>query len=166
MDAIAAAVALAAIRAKGLTEEADILEAAIDEALCDEPIVRIAGGVTADQIADKVVEKLLNRRQVVGAKLVQKQIPDGVPAVPWEVGKFGVTSEEGRLVIDEDDMELTPVFAEGSASPADTMRAIVAAMNAYYSPQTPAEAASANSETGIPDTAGYPVPDYDAVDPS
>jgi len=153
MEAIAAAVALAAIRDKGLAKEADILEAAIDEALCDEPIVRIAGGMTADQIAEKVVQRLKSE--------VQEPLPPGVPPVPWRAAPGGDSSysADDRLTLDDSDLLSTPVFQEGGASPSATIRAIVEAMNAYYSPQTPAEAAAANSETGIPDTAGYPLAD-------
>lgn len=151
--------ALAAIRDNGLTAEADILEAAIDEALCDEPIVRIAGGMTADQIAEKVVAKLIEHTQVVGAKLVQKPLPDGVPPVPW------VYHEKPESVTSADDYCLFESLDVGCGDFGNyhddvaTLKAIVAAVNAYYAPQTPAEAAASNSETGIPDTAGYPLPE-------
>lgn len=144
--------ALAAIREKGLTEEADILEAAIDEALCDQPIVRIAGGMTADQIAEKVVAKLLEHTQVVGAKLVQKPIPDGLPPLPWSFSSYAVRDAYERAILWDMDIE-------ADVNKPLTCEAIIAAMNAYYSPQTPAESAAANSETGIPDTAGYPLTD-------
>lgn len=142
--------ALAAIREKGLTEEADILEAAIDEALCDEPIVRIAGGMTADQIAEKVVQRLLEHTQVVGAKLVQKPIPDGLPPLPWSFSSYAVRDAYERSILWDMDIE-------ADVNKPLTCEAIIAAVNAFYCPpQTPAEAATANSETGIPDTAGYP----------
>lgn len=163
MDVVAA---LAAIREKGLTAEADILEAAIDEALCDEPIVRISGGITADQIAEKVIARLLEHTQVVGAKLVQKPLPDGVPPVPWAYHEKpeSVTSADDFCLFESLDVGCGD-FGKHYGDIA-TLKAVVAAMNGYYSPQTPAESAAANSETQIPDTAGYPVPDYDAVDPS
>lgn len=150
MDVVAA---LAAIRAKGLTAEAAILEAAIDEALCDEPIVRIAGGMTADQIAEKVVAKLLEHTQVVGAKLVQKPLPKGVSPLPWSYSEYsGDIHDRDRSVVV--DMTLANL---GSEAEIDLHgRAIVEAVNGYYSPQTPADAAAANAETQIPDTAGYP----------
>ena len=151
MDVVAA---LADIRAKGLTAEADILEAAIDEALCDEPIVRMSG-LTADQIAEKVVAKLIEHTQVVGAKLVQKPLPDGVPPLPWDMDQGDIMSDDGWVVVTERDL---PFHGDG-LDRQSTLQAIVAAMNAYYSPQTPSEAAAANSETGIPDTAGYPLPE-------
>lgn len=152
MEAIAAAIALGKIREKGLTAEADILEAAIDEALCDQPIVRIAGGMTADQIAEKVVAKLLEHTQVVGAKLVQKPLPNGVPPVPWRMDDGDIVSDDDWVVVTGRDL---PFYGDG-LDEQSTLQAIVAAMNGYYSPQTPAESAAANSETGIPDTAGYP----------
>lgn len=140
--------ALAAIRAKGLTAEADILEAAIDEALCDEPIVRISGGMTADQIAEKVVQRLKSE--------VRQPLPNGVSPLPWTYKEYSGD------IVDRDRSPIIDMTSANLGSEADVDlhgRAIVAAMNAYYSPQTPAEAASANSETGIPDTAGYPLPE-------
>lgn len=152
--------ALAAIRAKGLTEEADILEAAIDEALCDEPIVRISGGMTADQIAEKVVAKLIEYTQVVGAKLVQKPLPIDVPPVPWTYSARTerVGSADSFVLFESLDVGCGD-FSKHYGDIA-TLKAIVEAVNAYYcAPQTPAESSAANSETGIPDTAGYPLTD-------
>lgn len=144
--------ALAAIRAKGLTEEADILEAAIDEALCDEPIVRIAGGMTADQIAEKVVQRLKSE--------VQERFQRGIPALPWEVDtQGGAWSSNGLILLTEGDIGVAASCEAAGVDRYATIRAIVQAMNGYYSPQTPSEAAAANSETGIPDTAGYPLPE-------
>lgn len=140
--------ALASIRANGLTEEADILEAAIDEALCDEPIVRISGGMTADQIAEKVVQRLKSE--------VQEPLPKGVSPLPWTYSEYSgdIHDRDRSVVIDMTSANL------GSEAEVDLHgRAIVAAMNGYYSPQTPAEAEAANSETQIPDTAGYPLTD-------
>lgn len=144
--------ALAAIREKGLTEEADILEAAIDEALCDQPIVRIAGGMTADQIAEKVVQLLKSE--------VQERLPRGIPALPWEVDTQGdAWSADGLILLTEGYIGVAATCNAAGVDRYATIRAIVQAMNGYYSPQTPAEAAAANSETGIPDTAGYPLTD-------
>ena len=153
MDVVAA---LASIRANGLTEEADIIEAAIDEALCDEPIVRMSGGLTVDQIAEKVVARLIEHTQVVGAKLVQKPLPHGVPAVPWTYGDSTerVGSADGFVLFESLDVGCGD-FGNYYDDVA-TLKAIVAAVNAYYASQTPAEAAAGNSETQIPDTAGYP----------
>lgn len=149
MEAIAAAVALGKIREKGLTAEADILEAAIDEALCDQPIVRIAGGMTADQIAEKVVQRLKSE--------VQERLPRGIPALPWRVDVQGdAWSADGLILLTEGDIGVAARCDAAGVDRYATIRAIVQAMNGYYSPQTPAEAAEANSETGIPDTAGYP----------
>lgn len=160
MDAVSA---LAAIREKGLAAEADALEAAIDEALCDEPIVRMAGSPTADQIADAVVAKLLDHAQVIGAKLVQKAASEVMSPLPW------FYDERSDVLRDADD-EVVADLGESSnqlATDRENGRAIVEAVNAYFAPAqppTPADAATANAETQIPDTAGYPVPDYDAVD--
>lgn len=152
--------ALAAIRAKGLTEEADILEAAIDEALCDEPIVRMSSGVTADQIAETVVAKLLEHRQVAGAKLSQKPLPEGIPALPWELDSDGdAWSADGMLLLVHEEIGTEVSCENHGVDRIRTVSAIVEAMNGYYSPQTPSESAAANSETGIPDTAGYPLPE-------
>lgn len=151
MDVVSA---LAAIREKGLTAEAEAIEAAIDEALCDSPIVHRRGSPTASQIADAVVAKLLDNAQVIGAKLVQKAASEVMSPLPW------FYDERSDVLRDADD-EVVADLGESSnqlATDRENGRAIVEAVNAYFAPQSPAEAS-----TDIPATGGYPIPDYDAV---
>lgn len=134
---------------------------AYEESLSQQAIVSVgSAALSADEIAAKVVERFT----VVGASMVKRPLPHGVPPVPWRTADFGLVLDAAdTCVLSEDDIgiNLSPVERHNAAC------SIVEAVNAYYGgPQqpSPAEAATANSETQLPDTAGYPVPDYDAVE--
>lgn len=134
---------------------------AYEESLSQQAIVSVgSAALSADDIARKVVERFT----VVGASMVKRPLPHGVPPVPWRTADFGLVLDAAdTCVLSEDDIgiNLSPVERHNAAC------SIVEAVNAYYGgPQqpSPAEAATANSETQLPDTAGYPVPDYDAVE--
>ena len=138
---------------------------AYEESLSQQAIVSISAGpaLSADEIARKVVEQF----DIIAAERVAVALPDGVPPVPWRVdGDGDVWSASDRIFLSGLDLD-APVYEEGAASAFATVHAIVEAVNAYFGvrqPPSPAEAATANCETHLPDTAGYPVPDYDAVE--
>jgi hypothetical protein len=139
---------------------------AYEDALSQQSVVSIGSGplIDADAIAAKVVERL----DVLAVERLQVPTPCGVPPVPWHVDSDDdVWSEDSRIFLSASDLQ-APVFSEGSASSVATVNAIVEAVNAYFGgvrqPPSPAEAATDNCETQVPDIAGYPVPDYDATE--
>lgn len=132
------------------TEDAMTVVSELERVLSSQSVVQIKAGPTADDIADAVVAKL---------RAARKSAPDTLPPVPWQVDNDVECLRDANSKI--------IVFAEEFGNGVDdasmaAFRAIAEAINSYYLPHqplppTPAEAACANSETGIPDTAGYPV---------
>lgn len=104
----------ARVRAAGLIAEADELEHAIDEAVSD-CTVRISGAPTADQIADKVVERLK------GVERLKKSAPKGMSPLPWCSFTNGwVRDRDGAMVLwSKEDIDA---------------RVIATAVNAYFGP--------------------------------
>lgn len=133
---------------------------ALEDELGESPIVHIEpGGVDYARIADAVVERL----DVIFVERVKTPQPDGMTPVPWRYNEMGCIFGGPQ---DENEIEVADLWVSQDGKHEDG-RAIVEAVNAYFAPRTqsptPTQAASANAETQIPDTAGYPVPDYDAV---
>lgn len=156
-----AAMALQGAEVAPLVAAAVEVANAYEESLSQHAIVSVgSAALSADEIAAKVVERL----DILAVQRVKVALPDGVPPVPWRTADFGLVLDAAdTCVLSEDDIgiNLSPIDRH------NTVRAIVEAVNAYYGcPQqpSPAEAATANSETQLPDTAGYPVLDYDAVE--
>lgn len=138
---------------------------ALENELGESPIVHVeSGGVDYARIAalmaDDVADMVVKRLRAVLAKRQQVPAPAGMSPLPWRYSGMG-------CIYASDDTEAVDLWVSRDGVHEDG-RAIVEAVNAYFSPTprppTPAEAASGNPETAIPDTAGYPLPDYDAVD--
>lgn len=138
---------------------------ALEASLSDSGVVHIKStsqptAIDYEKIADMVCERL----DVIAVERVQTPQPVGMTPVPWRYNEMGCIfgGPQG-----ENQIEVADLWVSQDGKHEDG-RAIVEAVNAYFSPTprppTPAEAASGNPETAIPDTAGYPVPDYDAVD--
>lgn len=135
---------------------------AFEELVSHQPVVSIGSGplIDADAIAAKVVERF----DIIAVERVKVAAPLGMSQLPWRYNDMGCIFSGPE---DENEVEVADLWVSRDGIHADG-RAIVEAVNAYFGgvsqPPTPAEAATANCETQLPDTAGYPVPDYDAVE--
>jgi hypothetical protein len=161
-----AAMALQGAEVAPLVAAAVEVANAYEEALSQQSVVSIGSGplIDADAIAAKVVERF----DIIAAERVKVALPYGVPPVPW------VYDSRHESVVSSDGFALFESHEVGCGDfnehydDCDTLEAIVEAVNAYFGgvsqPPTPAEAATDNCETQVPDIAGYPVPDYDATE--
>lgn len=148
------------------TELALVVVRALEDTLSESGVVHIkpqpvqAPVIDYDKIADAVVGRL----DGMAAELVKKPAPEGMSPLPWRYNEMGCIHCGPK---NDDEIEVADLWVSRDDRHEDG-RAIVEAVNAYFlptpKPPLPAEAATANAETQIPDTAGYPVPDYDAAD--
>ncbi len=129
---------------------------AYEEELSRSSVVSIISGPTIN--ADEIAEKVSARLWAEGRLVRGMAQPLGMPPTPWHMADFDLVRDNaGNTVLDVDEIGVSLPQSVRRI----TARAVVEAVNAYFArgllPHPPAQAATANSETQLPDTAGYPV---------